>query len=158
MSAFPECSLRRQRERGVAVIEFALVFTLVFGFFWALVSYTIPLILLQAMNRAASEGARVAATVPSSTTDYDTAVVSQATAEMTRQMTWLSGWTTGMTTTASFVADANCPVSRPNCVLQTQLKIANYNTTARIKPLKLPGLGQFPALPANLVATARVIL
>lgn len=151
---------RKKQQRGVAVIEFALVFTLVFGVFWALVSYTIPLILLQAMNRACAEGARVAATVPASTPDYDTAVTVQATDEMNRQMLWLLGWTngSGLTTTASFVTDAACPVSRPSCVLQTQLRINNYNTVARIKPLNLPGFGQVPALPQNLTATSRVII
>lgn len=150
--------MRKQQEKGVAVIEFALVFTLVFGVFWALVSYTIPLILLQSMNRASAEGARVAATVPASTPSYDTAVTAQALAEMNRQMLWLSGWTTGLATTATFVTDASCPVSRPACVLQTQLSIPNYSTVARIKPLNLPGLGQIPALPTNLVARSQVIL
>lgn len=154
----PDRSTRQNRQRGVAVIEFALVFTLVFGIFWALVSYTIPLLLLQSMNRAASEGARVAATVPASTQSYDAAVISQATDEMNRQMAWLSAWTSGMTTTASFIADGNCPVARPSCVLQAELRINNYKTVARIKPLNLPGLGQFPSLPTNLVATARVYL
>lgn len=151
---------RKQPQRGVAIIEFALVFTLVFGVFWALVSYTIPLILLQAMNRASAEGARVAATVPASTPSYDTAVTTQAVAEMNRQMLWLANWTTGsgLTTTATFVTDAVCPVSRPSCVLQTQLRINNYSTVARIKPLNLPGLGQIPALPQNLTAISRVIL
>lgn len=151
---------RNKQEKGVAVIEFALVFTLIFGVFWALVSYTIPLILLQAMNRASAEGARVAATVPASTPSYDTAVTSQAVAEMNRQMLWLASWTagTGLSTTATFVTDAACPVSRPACVLQTQLRINNYSSVARIKPLNLPGLGQIPALPQNLAATSRVIL
>lgn len=151
---------RKKPQRGVAVIEFALVFTLVFGVFWALVSYTIPLILLQAMNRASAEGARVAATVPASTPSYDTAVTTQAVAEMNRQMVWLVNWTTGsgLTTTATFVTDAACPVSRPSCVLQTQLRINNYSSVARIKPLNLPGLGQIPELPQNLAATSRVIL
>jgi len=158
MSRHPDRNQRRRRQRGVAVIEFALVFTLIFGIFWALVSYTMPLILLQAMNRAASEGARVAATVPASTQNYDTAVVNQATDEMGRQMAWIAGWTAGMTTSASFIADGNCPVSRPSCVLQAELRINNYSSVARIKPFNLPGLGQFPALPTNLVATARVIL
>lgn len=149
---------RCRRQKGVAVIEFALVFTLVFGVFWALISYTIPLILLQAMNRASAEGARVAATVPASTPSYDTAVTAQAVAEMNRQMLWLARWTTGLSTTATFVTDAACPVSRPSCVLQTQLRINNYSSVARIKPLNLPGLGQIPALPQNLAATSRVIL
>jgi len=110
------------------------------------------------MNRATAEGARVAATVPASTPSYTTAVTTQAVAEMNRQMLWLARWTTGLTTTATFVTDAVCPVSRPSCVLQTQLRINNYSTVARIKPLNLPGLGQIPALPQNLAATSRVIL
>lgn len=150
--------MTRKREKGVAAIEFALVFTLVFGVFWALVSYTIPLILLQSMNRATAEGARVAATVPASTPNYDSAVTAQALAEMNRQMQWLTGWTTGLSTTATFVTNANCPVARPACVLQTQLNIPNYSSVARIKPLNLPGLGQVPSLPSSLTARSQIIL
>lgn len=148
----------RHSEKGLAAIEFSLIFTLVFGVFWALVSYTIPLILLQAMNRASAEGARVAATIPPNTTNYDATVTAQALAEMNRQMQWLTSWTTGLSTTATFVTDASCSVSRPACVLQTQLSIPNYNNVAKIKPLNLPGLGQIPQLPQNLVARSRVIL
>ena len=134
---------RKKQQKGVAVIEFALVFTLVFGVFWALVSYTIPLILLQAMNRASAEGARVGATVPASTPSYDAAVTSQAVAEMNRQMVWLARWTagSGLSTTATFVTDAACPIGRPSCVLQTELRISNYRNVAKIRPLNLPGLG-----------------
>lgn len=145
-------------QKGVAAIEFALVFTLVFGLFWALVSYTIPLILLQSMNRASAEGARVAATVPASTPNYDAAVTAQAIAEMNRQMQWLTMWTTGLVTSASFISDGSCPVNRPACVLQTQLQIPNYQNVARIKPLNLPGLGQIPKLPDTLIARSQVIL
>ncbi len=144
-------------QRGVAMIEFTLVFTLVFGVFWALMSYTIPLILLQAMNRAVGEGARVGAAIPSATTDYPAVVTSQAEAEMDRQMLWLIRWTPGLLSTATFIHDANCPSEAP-CVLETELRLNDYNRVARLKPLNLPVLGQVPRLPANLVATTRVML
>jgi len=61
----------RPSERGATAIEFALVFPLLFGVFWAIISYALPFFLYQVMNYAVSETARDAVRYES--------VVSQAT-------------------------------------------------------------------------------
>jgi Flp pilus assembly protein TadG len=165
--------LRRQqsgeRQRGVATIEFALVFTVIFAVFWSLVCYAVPLIILQVMNRATAEGSRAAALVLTGATAYPTVAAYQAAAtieatnEANRQIQAISILTRGMSLvpTVTFGTDVNgsCPTARPNCVLTVQLQILNYSTVAPMKPLlNLPGIGSIPTLPTNLTSTSRVAL
>lgn len=45
-------------QRGATAIEFALVFPLLFGVFWAIISYALPFFLYQVMNYAVAEASR----------------------------------------------------------------------------------------------------
>lgn len=158
-----------QKERGVAAIEFALVFTLVFGVFWALVSYTFPLILLQTMNRAVAEAVRVGAGEVARTGDsaneiatYKATVTQEARDEIAAQMTlnpWLPArWTARLTTGVTFIADPACPASNPSCVLEVVMRYPNYTTNPIVPILSLPVIGQVPRLPATLEARASLAL
>ncbi|REH39038.1 Flp pilus assembly protein TadG [Paraperlucidibaca baekdonensis] len=65
-------TLRRHthaRERGTTAIEFSFVFALLFGIFWAIVSYAMPFFLYQVMSQAVSESARYALRIDPSLND-----------------------------------------------------------------------------------------
>lgn len=160
--------MRKQtvHQRGVATIELALVFTLIFGLLWAIISYTFPLVLMQAMNRAVAEAARVGATVNPDDTDvagYESAVKAVAAFELESQMSWLPpGWVSPMSpssqTNITFVSGAACTGARTNCILTVRLVYPNYTTNPIVPVITLPVVGQVPRVPLNLEAVSSVAL
>ncbi|WP_340675123.1 TadE/TadG family type IV pilus assembly protein [Paraperlucidibaca sp.] len=58
-------------QRGTTAIEFSFVFALLFGVFWAIVSYAMPFFLYQVMNQSVSEAARYALRVDPELTDNE---------------------------------------------------------------------------------------
>lgn len=149
----------RQAKKGVATIEFALVFSLLFFVFWGIVSYTFPLLVLQTMNRAVSEATRVAAEVNPLQTEFVTIATAAASAELTQQIAWLpAGWRTPITQSVTFEANPQCSLARPNCLLVVQLTYPNYLTNPIVPIITLPGLGPVPRVPNNLTARATLLL
>lgn len=149
----------RHDKKGVATIEFALVFSLLFFVFWGIVSYTFPLLVLQTMNRAVSEATRVAAEVNPVQTEFVTIATAAANAELTQQIAWLpSGWRTPITQSVTFEANPQCSLARPNCLLVVQLTYPNYLTNPIVPIITLPGLGPVPRVPNNLNARASLLL
>ena len=145
-------------EKGIAVIELSIVFVLVFGIFWALVSYTFPFVLLQAMNRAVAEASRVAANVSTSMSaeDYKAAVEVVAERELNRQLK--QGWLPTKLTTRLTVLDARFETNNGLRLLIVEAKYPNYTTNPFIPILSLPGIGQVPRLPQDLVAKVSMAL
>lgn len=149
----------KQPERGVATIEFALVFSLLFFVFWGIVSYTFPLLVLQTMNRAVSEATRVAAEESPLQTEFVTIATAAASAELTQQLAWLpTGWRTPITQSVTFEPNPQCSLARPNCLLVIQLTYPNYLTNPIVPVLTLPGLGPVPRVPNNLIARTSLLL
>lgn len=50
--------ISKRGQRGVAAIEFAMIFVILFAVFYAIISYAFPLLLLQSLNHAAAQAAR----------------------------------------------------------------------------------------------------
>ena len=50
----------RQKQKGAATLETALVFSLFFALLWGILSYTLPFFMMQVMNHATSEATRAA--------------------------------------------------------------------------------------------------
>lgn len=156
-------SRRRKAQQGAAAIELALVFSLLFTLLWGVISYTFPLILLQAMNKATAEAIRVAATVPGTSADYEGAVKAIAAQELDAQMKWLpAGWVGPLATTSltniSFSSNAACPPSRPACLVTVRLRYSDYENQPIVPSITLPGIGTIPQVPQHLEATAEAIL
>lgn len=150
-------------ERGTATIELALVFSLLFGLLWGVISYAFPLILLQAMNKATVEAVRVAATVPLTTTDYQGAIRTLAAQEMQAQLSWLpADWTAPIDTASvsniTFSNNTACPASRPSCLVTIRLRYADYQTQPIVPAITLPIIGQIPRLPQHVEAVSQTIL
>ncbi len=148
-----------KKQQGVATIEFALVFTVVFLVFWGIVSYTFPLIVLQSMNQAVAEGARVAAEESPLQTNFIEIASAAAADEIAQQLAWLpAGWRTPITQSISFNPSPECSLARPNCLLVVETIYPNYVGNPIVPIISLPGLGPVPRVPNDLVARASILL
>lgn len=143
-----------RRQRGVSALEFALSAGLLFGLFWALISYTLPLIVLQSMQRAVTEAARVAESVDIDNNNYLAAVQTVAAFELGRQTQWMP---------ASWLSRFNpAPTSTSNITLSgtttlvISLSMPNYASNPLVPAIRIPGLGTIPSLPTNLTVQARI--
>jgi len=148
---------RQQSQRGVAAIEFALVFTVVFALLWSMVCYVAPLIVLQGLHRASAEGARVAALF-NKPADRETQAKLAAEKELEEiPIRWLGGTRSGLVNTTCTPEDPD-DSSNNRCLLIVSVSISSYNTKAPLRPFSLPGIGQVPALPHNLTSEIQLQL
>lgn len=151
--------MMKRSERGVAILEFTIVFTIIWAVFWSMVCYVAPLLILQSMHRATAEAAQVA----SMTVSPELRVTQAKTTAMTA-MSWLpASWRESLSadeTTA--VSDASCPLDTENnptnCVVVVRLTM-DYAANAPLRPIiGLPGVGTIPSLPETLESESRVLL
>ncbi|NWN48894.1 pilus assembly protein [Pseudomonas sp. MAFF 301514] len=136
------------KQKGAAAIEFALVFAIFFAVFYGLISYSLPLLLMQSFNQAAAEAVRQALSVDpiAAGTAYSTQVTDRAKTTVIAQLSWIP---------SSFQFSPSYISSTYN---GTTLTVAiNYPTTnlySVFPALVLPGIGTVPNLPANLSASS----
>ncbi|MDY7530688.1 pilus assembly protein [Pseudomonas sp. Bout1] len=133
------------KQKGAAALEFALVFMIFFGVFYGLVSYSLPLLLMQSFTQAATEGVRRSVALDPATAGYPTALPQQAITAAQTQLSWippqfkfLPGY---VTATYSPTGLLTVYINYPTSSLQNVLPF-----------LVLPGLGTVPALPPTLSA------
>ncbi len=139
----------KRHQKGVAVIEFALVFTIVWAVFWSMVCYVAPLIVLQTMHRATAEGARVGAMITNPTLRIEQARAA-AQAEMLKlPATWRAGYE---------ILPVTCTPEGEGCLLKIIIT-QPYAANAPLKPIiGLPGIGTIPKLPTTLSSKAELLL
>ena len=153
-------SLRSQR--GTAAIEAAFLFIIFFTLFYAIVSYSFPLLMLQAFNHAASAGARAAVAVEpdefSDTADYiQNGVEPRVRGVVGELLDWLP-------TAAhdAVLGDGNQNVQvdfvQATGILTVTVKFPNYTDNPLMPILTLPGIGDVPKLPQDLTGRAAVQL
>lgn len=136
----------RKSQKGAVAIEFALVFIIFFAVFYGLVSYSLPLVMMQSFNQATSEAVRRSVAVDPNTPNYSTVVINTANATLTQQLSWIRpifNLVVGVDTSVEYSASGlltvqvNYPVSKLNQVMPF---------------LVLPGIGTVPSLPTYLTA------
>ncbi|KAF1031788.1 MAG: hypothetical protein GAK37_00691 [Pseudomonas sp.] len=134
-----------RRQKGAAALEFALVFILFFGVFYGLVSYSLPLLLMQSFAQAATEGVRRSVALDPTTANYSSVVVTQATSSAYAQLGWIPPAFNFSPTyiTATYSATG---------LLTVQINYPSANLANVLPFLVLPGLGTVPALPTMLTA------
>jgi Flp pilus assembly protein TadG len=136
-----------RKQKGAVAIEFALVFVLFFAVFYGIVSYSLPLLLMQSFNQSTAEAVRRSVAVDPSAPGYAALVQTTAAAELTRQLAWIPA-------ALNFNAATDSTISFVAGVLKVQI---NYPTSKlnRVVPfLVLPGIGSVPNLPATLSASS----
>ncbi|MBC3303551.1 pilus assembly protein [Pseudomonas sp. SWRI18] len=135
-----------RKQKGAAAIEFALVFGIFFAVFYGLISYSLPMLLMQSFNQAAAEAVRQAMSVDpvAAGTAYGTQVANRAKTTAILQLDWIPPsfqFTEDLITAAyngtTLTVTISYPTSRLHSVFPT---------------LVVPGIGPVPNLPANLTA------
>jgi len=138
----------RKSQTGAVAIEFALVFIIFFAVFYGLVSYSLPLVMMQSFNQATAEAIRRSVAVDPNTPNYSTVVINTANATLTQQLSWIPpvfNLVIGVDTSIQYsgtgllTVQVSYPVSKLNQVMPV---------------LVLPGIGPVPSLPSHLTASS----
>ncbi len=142
---FSKSSLLK-RQRGVAALEFALVFILAFTVFYAMVSYAFPLLMLQTFNTASAQAVRAAVKADPESDNFVETATALAQAEATRQLAVLPPLIVQrVNVTAAVVEGTRVTV---------HIEYPDYRTNPVIPILILPFIGEVPRVPESLVADA----
>lgn len=134
-----------RKQKGAVAIEFALVFVIFFAVFYGLVSYSLPLLMMQSFNEATAEAVRRSVALDPVTPDYETAVETLANSVLAQQLSWMPAslnLTLGVDTNADYSAG----------VLTVRVDYPTSKLNQILPFLILPGVGTVPNLPATLSA------
>ncbi|MGY2272222.1 MULTISPECIES: TadE/TadG family type IV pilus assembly protein [Pseudomonas] len=141
-----------RKQKGAAAIEFALVFGIFFAVFYGLISYSLPLLMLQSFNQAAAEGVRQAMAVDpvAAGTAYNAQVTARAKTTALNQLKWIP---------ASFRFSEDLVTATYNSnKLTVTIKYPTSRLYSVFPALVLPGIGTVPNLPANLLVSSSLQL
>ncbi|PAU54227.1 TadE/TadG family type IV pilus assembly protein [Pseudomonas sp. PICF141] len=134
-----------RKQKGAVAIEFALVFIIFFAVFYGLVSYSLPLLLMQSFNQSTAEAVRRSVALDPGTANYDTAVTNIATTELTRQLAWIPA-------ALNFNVATDASATYIGGVLTVTINYPTSKLNQVLPFLVLPGIGSVPDLPATLTA------
>lgn len=142
-------------QRGAAAIEFALVFIIFFGIFYGVVTYSLPLLMMQSFNNATAEAVRqsvaISPTVSSSAAGYASLVTTQATSTLSSQLSWIPS-------ALAFNVTSDAVVTFDGKLLTVGINYPTSKLTQVVPVLTLPGIGNVPNLPTYLSAQASLQL
>lgn len=136
-----------RKQKGAVAIEFALVFVIFFAVFYGLVSYSLPLLLMQSFNESTAEAVRLSVALDPATANYSTAVTATARTELTRQLGWLPA-------ALNFNAATDSSITYVGGVLTVTINYPTSKLNQALPFLVLPGVGTVPRLPATLRASS----
>ncbi|WP_077046810.1 TadE/TadG family type IV pilus assembly protein [Pseudomonas sp. KK4] len=136
-----------RKQKGAAAIEFALVFVVFFGVFYGIVSYSLPLLLMQSFNQSTAEAVRRSVALDPSTPGYEAALKTVVKDELKRQLTWIpDGF--------KFDFDSDVTTTLASGVLKVEIHYPTNKLNAVIPFLSLPVIGKVPNLPDTLVTSS----
>lgn len=78
-----------KKQKGAAAIEFALVFVIFFAVLYGVLSYSLPLLLVQSFNNATAEAVRRSMAVDPTASGYDGAVKALAESVLSEKLAWV---------------------------------------------------------------------
>ncbi|WP_426206054.1 TadE/TadG family type IV pilus assembly protein [Pseudomonas sp. TWP3-1] len=136
-----------RKQKGAVAIEFALVFVIFFAVFYGIVSYSLPMLLMQAFTQSTSEAVRRSVALDPSTANYATAVQTVARTELARRLAWLPA-------SLNFNATTDATVTYVGGLLTVRINYPTSKLNQALPFLVLPGIGAVPRLPANLTASS----
>lgn len=149
-------------QRGAAAIEAALMFVIFFTLFYAIVSYSLPMLMVQAFNHAAASGARSAVAIePAEFTDTNTYIQNGVTPRVRQVVGSTLSWLPASASSVVLgVNNNNVSVSFDSTtgLLDVVVRFPNYRSNPLIPTLTLPGIGDVPKLPEDLTGRASVTL
>ncbi|MFJ7284092.1 TadE/TadG family type IV pilus assembly protein [Pseudomonas sp. NPDC099000] len=136
-----------RKQKGAVAIEFALVFVIFFAVFYGIVSYSLPLLLMQSFNQSTAEAVRRSVALDPSTPGYDAALRNVATTELSRQLAWIPA-------ALNFNVATDASATYVGGVLKVSIHYPTSKLNQVIPFLVLPGIGPVPNLPATLTASS----
>ncbi|MCG8295735.1 TadE/TadG family type IV pilus assembly protein [Pseudomonas entomophila] len=140
------------RQKGAAAIEFVAVFMVFFAVFYGLVSYTLPMLMLQSFNQASSEAVRRCVAVDPSSQTYELDVQGLARQVIGQQLSWMPN-ALGF----NLLTDTRISVGTDK-VLTVVIDYPRARLTRVLPTLVLPVVGEVPKLPDRLQAQASLQL
>ena len=135
------------KQKGAAAIEFALVFIIFFGVFYGIISYSLPLLLMQSFNQSTAEAVRRSVALDPNTPGYEAALKNVVKLELTRQLAWIPA---GL----NFDVATDTTTTYTGGVLKVVIHYPSQKLNAVIPFLSLPGIGSVPSLPVTLTASS----
>jgi len=132
------------RQKGAVAIEFALVFLMFFAVFYGLLSYSLPMLMVQSFNQASSEAVRRCVALDPASASYGTDVTNLARQTLEQQLSWLPG-----PLSFQFATDATVTLSGTR-LLTVSVHYSKSKLTSTLPVLVLPVIGEIPRLPTTL--------
>lgn len=134
-----------RKQEGAAAIEFAMVFVVFFAVIYGVVSYSLPLLIMQSFNHATAEAVRrsVALDPTVSPETYAADVEAKALEELTKQLRWLPD---------GIESKVQPSIDYKSGVLNVKVSLPASALSAIMPVLELPGGITVPRLPAALTA------
>ena len=152
-------------QRGAAAIEAALLFVIFFALFYAIVSYSLPLMMMQGFQHAASTGARSAVAVDhtefNGTAGHDyieNGVKPRVRSVVGDSLAWLSPAASSAVLGGVGNPKVQVDFVQATGILTVTVKFPSYTSNPLIPILSLPGIGDVPKLPQDLTGSAAVQL
>ncbi|PRB52253.1 pilus assembly protein TadE [Pseudomonas sp. MYb2] len=136
-----------RKQKGAVAIEFALVFVIFFAVFYGLVSYSLPLLLMQSFNESTAEAVRRSVALDPASANYSTVIRTTARTELGRQLAWLPA-------ALNFNAATDSTITYTGGVLTVTINYPTSKLNQALPFLVLPGVGTVPRLPATLRASS----
>lgn len=135
------------KQKGAAAIEFIAVFVIFFAVFYGMVSYSLPLLLLQSFNQATAEAVRLSVALDPNMQGYAAAVQSTAKTAVASRLLWIPP-------AYKFDAATQVTTTFNSGLLLVKINYPTANLQAVMPFIVLPGIGTVPQLPTTLQATS----
>ena len=131
----------------------AFIFILFFVLFYAIIAYSLAMLLMQGLTQAAEEGVRAAIAVNpmayGNDAAYEAAVEATARARSAAALSWLPD-----SARAQVVDAGNINADLSGNLVTVTVTYPDYPNKGLVPTLTLPVIGDVPRVPANLVGTA----
>ncbi|SDK21876.1 TadE-like protein [Methylophilus rhizosphaerae] len=152
--------LRSKPQKGAVAIEFAMLFLLFFGLFYAMVSYAVVMLMQSAFVHAAEEGARAAIAVDRLAYANNAAYLGNGVDPQVRRVVGNAlGWLPAKPRGKVLGTGGNgVQLSMNGNQLTVRVVYSNYASDPVLPMLILPVIGQIPKVPADLAGVAVVEL
>ncbi|MBV6754744.1 pilus assembly protein [Pseudomonas chlororaphis] len=134
-----------RKQKGAAAIEFALVFLIFFAVFYGMVSYCLPLLMVQSFHEATAEALRrsVAVDPVAAGSGYTALVQATAVQAASTRLMWIPS-------SFNFSAANNITALYTGGILTVTITYPTTQLRNVLPFLVLPGIGTVPSLPSNL--------
>ena len=123
------------------------MFLIFFAVFYGIVTYSLPLLLMQSFNQSTAEAVRRSVAVDPSAPGYAATVQATAAAELNRQLAWIPA-------ALNFNAATDSSITYVGGLLTVSINYPTSKLNQALPFLVLPGIGSVPSLPATLSASS----